>query len=296
MRELRAGADKVTPINSTGYITWRVLSASEFAMARTYLRGHRTGSEIALHMATFNGDKVSALREEQLWLVDTPSFYAGDFIELSDSRMRAARSLDEETQLLLVLLRTASALNRTVVLPSFRCERTPVVKRGGWGWPLRSLWNMLYAAYDEWGMEGSFRNSSRWYTLLGLHECAYYFHFDYWALERAGVKFRPNSFFKQRTPSAISDRQSVHRQHTWSNANVAALHIKSFQQLKHLFQTAQSPLPHARDPVGAAPSASRWILDWDVLQDGSQLSEMVGSYSAAEVRLLLAATDMSFGI
>ena len=67
IRELRSGPHKVTPINLTGYITWRALSASEFAMARTYARGHRTGSEIALHMATFNGDKVNALREAQLW-------------------------------------------------------------------------------------------------------------------------------------------------------------------------------------------------------------------------------------
>jgi hypothetical protein len=45
-----------------------------------------------------------------------------------------------------------------------------------------------------------------------------------------------------------------------------------------------------------APSASRWIVDWDVLQDDSQLSEMAGSNSAAEVQSLLAATEMRFGI
>ena len=45
-----------------------------------------------------------------------------------------------------------------------------------------------------------------------------------------------------------------------------------------------------------APPSPRWIVDWDVLQDGSQLSEMAGSNSAAEVQLLLAATEMRFGM
>ena len=33
----------------------------------------KAGNEIALHMATFNGDKVNGLREEQMWFVDPPS-------------------------------------------------------------------------------------------------------------------------------------------------------------------------------------------------------------------------------
>jgi hypothetical protein len=45
-----------------------------------------------------------------------------------------------------------------------------------------------------------------------------------------------------------------------------------------------------------ATSAPRWIVDWDVLQDGSQLSEMAGSNSAAQVQSFLAATEMRFGI
>jgi hypothetical protein len=297
VRELRAGADRVTLINATGYITWRVLSASEFAMARTWMRGHRTGGEIALHMATFNGDKVSALREEQLWLVDSPLYFAGDFIELSESRMLAARSLDEETQLLLMLLRTASAVNRTAVLPTFRCERAPVVRRGRWGWPLRTLWDMLYAAYDEWGMTGSFMNNSRWQTLLGLNGCPYYFHFDYWALERAGVKFRSSSFFKQPMPADPPDEKSVYRRHAWAGTKVATIYMKSFEEFKHFSQAAASTSPsHVRDFSAAAPSASRLILDWDLLQDSGQLREIVGSYSAAEAQSLLAATEMSFGI
>jgi hypothetical protein len=83
------------------------------------LDAHRTGNEIALHMATFNSDKVNGLREEQMWLVDPPSYFTGNFVELSQTSMSAARSLDEEKQLLLLLLRFGTVLNRTVILPSF---------------------------------------------------------------------------------------------------------------------------------------------------------------------------------
>ena len=311
VRELRSGPRKVTPINSTGYITWRALSASEFAMARTYARGHRTGSEIALHMATFNGDKVNALREAQLWLVDPPSFFAGSFIELSEGRMRAAQSLDEERLLLLLLLRTASVLNRTVVLPSFRCDRSPVVARGGWGWPLRTLWDMLYAAFDEWGIEGSFWNSSRWQTVLGMDSCPYYFHFDYRALERAGISFRPRSFFKDahaaradNEPTSGSDaetgEESVRRRRQWDGIRVDTQHMKSFQEFKRFFELSGLSPPTQPHVPSAAPaaqlSASRLILDWDILNDSAQLTSMVGQFSAAEVQSLLAATEMSFGV
>jgi hypothetical protein len=155
---------------------------------------------------------------------------------------------------------------------------------------------MLYAAYDEWGMDGSFRNSSRWQTLLGLNECAYYFHFDYWALQRAGVEFRSGSFFTQPSPSS---HQSVRHRHTWSDNNLRTRRMTSFQEFKSLSQAAastqQTRASGSSAAATAAPSATRWILDWDLLRD-SELRDTVGSYSADEVKTLLAATEMSFGI
>ena len=301
VRALRAGPHKETLINATGYMTLRVLSSSEFAMARTWMRGHRTGNEIALHMATFSGDKVNALREEQMWFVDPPSFFTGDFVELSQTSMNTARSLDEEKELLLLLLRFGTVLNRTVILPSFKCEFTPVVNRGSWGWPFRSLWDKLFAIYDEWGMENSFRNSSRWQTIIGERSCAFYFHFDYRALESAGVKFRPSSFFKAFDRFSIPSREAkpdpLHDQ--LSSVTPVAVVLKSFQEFLGFFKvpiSSTSSRQHDGDSLSVPkPSASRLILDWDLLNDSSQLWNIMGVFSASEIGSMIAATQMSFG-
>jgi hypothetical protein len=302
VRALRSGPHKETLINSTGYLTLRVLSSSEFAMARTWLRGHRTGNEIALHMATFIGDKVNGLREEQLWLVDPPSYFTGSFVELSQTSMSAARSLDEEKQLLLLLLRFGTVLNRTVILPSFKCEFTPVVNRGSWGWPFRTLWDKVYAIYDEWGMEGSFRNRSRWQTINGDSSCAYYFHFDYRALESAGIAFRPSSFFKSfdrfSVPPGEDNLDALHGQR--SSVVPVAVVLKSFQDLLSLSKVPLPLTPSAKHDFTSSSvpktAASRLILDWDLLNDSPQLCNLMGVFSASEIASILAATQMSFGI
>jgi hypothetical protein len=291
VRALRSGPHKETIINSTGYLTLRVLSSSEFGMARTWMRGHRTGTEIALHMATFIGDKVNGLREEQLWLIDPPSYFTGKFVELSESRMSAARSLDEEKQLLLLLLRTGMILNRTVILPSFNCDFTPVVSRGSWGWPFRKLWDRLYAIYDEWGMEGSFRNHSRWQTVIGRSSCAYYFHFDYRALESSGISFRTSSFFK-----------SVDSSHGQRSSNVApaAVVLKSFEDFLRVSKGSTSLTPFGNHDVTSSSAlktaSSRLILDWDLLSDSSKLWNLMGEFSASEIASMLAETQMGFGV
>jgi hypothetical protein len=305
VRALRSGPHKETLINSTGYLTWRVLSASEFAMARTWLRGHKTGNEIALHMATFSGDKVNGLREEEMWLVDPPSYFAGDFVELSPAIMRAARSLDEEKHLLLLLLRSASFFNRTVVLPAFNCEFTPVVKRGSWGWPFRTLWDMLYAVYDEWGMEGSFLNSSRWQTVLRQSPCPFYFHFSYRSLEAAGVRFRSSTFFKsfdQFGTYTTSQQISNSSHDKFNRASPSAVLIKSYQDFLSLFKASTSSVPQTNHKHDAESSsllktvATRLVLDWDMSKDSVQLWNLMGTFTENEIGSMLTATEVDFNV
>jgi hypothetical protein len=293
VRSLKSG-NKETLLKETGYLTLRVLSSGEFAMARTWMRGHKTGNEIALHMATFNGDKVNGLREEQLWFVDPPSFFTGDFVELSASAMSKAGSFEEESQLLLLLLRCGAFLNRTVILPSFKCEFTPVFARGSWGWPFRTLWDKVRAVYDEFGMEGSFRNSSRWNTILGKSSCEYYYHYDYRALQDAGVRFRPNSFFESFDRLNVADA-------TIASGKAPVPHVlTTFQEfLSHL--NDKNPSSQARKNSAnllhpTATTASRLILDWDLLGDSDKLRRVIGVYSAKEIEGMLVATQMTFGI
>ncbi len=301
VRALRSG-HKETLLNATGYLTLRVLSSGEFAMARTWMRGHKTGNEIALHMATFNGDKVNGLREEQMWFVDPPSFFTGDFVELSARAMSKAGSFEEERQLLLLLLRCGAFLNRTVILPSFKCEFTPVFSRGSWGWPFRTLWDKALAVYDEFGMEGSFRNSSRWSTILGKTSCAYYYHYDYRALQAAGVRFRPNSFFESFDRLNVADATIASGETLDQRSSTAPVpHVfASFQEfLSHL--NDQNPSLQARKHSATpssptATTASRLILDWDLLGDSDKLWRVIGVYSAKEIESMLVATQMSFGI
>ncbi len=301
VRVLRSG-QKETLLNSTGYLTLRVLSSSEFAMARTWMRGHRTGNEIALHMATFIGDKVNGLREEHLWFVDPPAFFTGDFVELSASTMSKARSLEEEKQLLLLLLRCGTFLNRTVILPSFKCEFTPVFNRGSWGWPFRTFWDKALAVYNEWGMEGSFRNSSRWQTIFEKTSCAYYYHFDYRALQAAGVQFRPNSFFESfdHLNVAVAAVASGAMFKERSSSAPVAVVLKSFHELlSHSIgrNTSSQVRKHTAAPSSpATTTASRLILDWDLLGDSERLRRMMGVYSAREIEDMLVATQISFGV
>jgi hypothetical protein len=283
-------------------LTLRVLSSTEFAMARTWMRGHKTGNEIALHMATFNGDKVNGLREEHMWFVDPPSFFTGHFVELSASTMSKAASFEEEKQLLLLLLRCGTFLNRTVILPSFKCEFTPVFKRGNWGWPFRTFWDKALAVYDEWGMKGSFRNSSRWQTILGRTSCAYYYHFDYRALQDAGVQFRPNSFFESfdRLKVAAAAVASGAMLDESSSSTPAAHILKSFQELLRYSNdqnpSSQAPKHAATPSYPATTASSRLILNWDLLGDSERLGRLMGGYSAREIENMLVSTQMSFGI
>ena len=77
-------------------------------------------------------------------------------------------------------------------------------------------------------------------------------------------------------------------------------HMKSFQEFKTFFEFSGLPPPTVPNVPSAAPAArltaSRLILDWDILNDSAQLTSMVGQYSAAEVQSLLAATEMTFGV
>ena len=77
--------------------------------------------------------------------------------------------------------------------------------------------------------------------------------------------------------------------------------MKSFQEFKRFFELSGLPPLSVPNVPSAAPAArcltaSRLILDWDILNDSAQLTSMVGQYSAAEVQSLLAATEMSFGV
>ena len=77
-------------------------------------------------------------------------------------------------------------------------------------------------------------------------------------------------------------------------------HMKSFQEFKRFFELSGLSPPTQPHVPSAAPaaqlSASRLILDWDILNDSAQLTSLVGQYNAAEVQSLLAATEMSFGV
>jgi hypothetical protein len=151
-------------------------------------------------------------------------------------------------------------------------------------------------------MENSFRNSSRWQTIIGERSCAFYFHFDYRALESAGVEFRPSSFFKAFDRFSIPSREAkpdpFHDQ--LSSVTPVAVVLKSFQEFLGFFKvpiSSTSSRKHDGDSSSVPkPAASRLILDWDLLNDSSQLWNLMGVFSANEIASMLTATQMSFGI
>ncbi len=91
---------------------------------------------------------------------------------------------------------------------------------------------------------------------------------------------------------------SLHGQRS-SVAPVAVV-LKSFQDLLSLSKVPLSWTQFAKHDVTSSyvpkTAASRLILDWDLLNDSSQLWNLMGVFSASEIASMLAATQMSFGI
>ena len=79
-----------------------------------------------------------------------------------------------------------------------------------------------------------------------------------------------------------------------------AVVLKSFQDLLSLSKVPLSLTPSAQHDITSSSvpktAASRLILDWDLLNDSSQLWNLMGVFSANEIASVLTATQISFGI
>jgi len=86
---------------------------------------------IAIHMVGFGHDKHWGLRERHLFHGDDDVWFSGKFLRYGWQSVRGASKGEDGYKAFIVALYIASACNRSLILPSWRCSESQYLERSG---------------------------------------------------------------------------------------------------------------------------------------------------------------------